>query len=132
MHPLLALNIAWNLVVLASWLATDGAGSVYGSPLSALSILLAGYTLYRLVGERARSRRMLFAWAVPLVGLYPLASGLLLLLDHAWLALPVALSGWALVYVVSFPLVQVVLLLALNAGLRGRASLERGGRLQPV
>lgn len=131
MHPLLALNIAWNLVVLASWLATDGAGSVYGSPLSALSILLVGYALYRLAGERALPRWRLCAWAVPLVSLHPLASGLLLL-DYTWLALPAALSGWAVVYVVSFPLVQVALLVVLNAGLRGRAGLAHQGRPQPA
>lgn len=132
MHPLVALNTGWNLVVLAALLAMDGTpGSLCGTPLSAVSILLACHGLYRLGRERALPRPLLLAWALPLVVLHPVASGLIAV-DQTWYMLPTALSGCAVLYVVVFPLLQIALLIVLNAALRGRALPLHAVRSQPA
>jgi hypothetical protein len=120
MHPVIALHIALNLSVLASWMYVDALSeNFWGNPLTVVLVPFTLYMLRRLGHEHGLSRAARGAWALVLVAAYPLGLGVLAL-DAWWIGVPMEAFGAALFAVLLFPLAHVAGLIVFNACIRGR------------
>jgi hypothetical protein len=126
MHPLIAVAIILDLLVLVAWLAVEPlAGGVWGSPLAPGAALFSAWVLWRVSRELRLSRRMRVFWGGLLVAAYPLALGVLAVEFH-WAGVRPEIGGAALCAVLMFPLAQIAGLVLFNAWRRGRAPVAAG------